>query len=383
LEAHKQSSQKLSVIVCTYNRADILTDCLESLLNQNIDKNLYEVIIVDNNSTDTTQNVAANYGSLFPNFQLIFESKQGLSHARNSGLNKAKAKYVAYIDDEERVPGNWIETALKIIEEKEPDIFGGPVHPIFVDEKPDWFKEQYGIRGDMGDSRWLEKGFILGGNFFAKKSLLLEYGGFDPKFGMQKDKTSYHEETHIVFRALKEKKRIYYSKELAVKDILPEYKTSLAFFLFSKYRAGYDGVDLWDQNFGTHEILRLPQFIDDTMNEFEYALSKRDKSLFPNPENYIMEKVIQKFGMIGQRVSYLLNHEGSTLKFLDEFLAGSSRMNKNVKAIDNKEMIIDNIAAAVSENRHFFLIVKKILYLKISNSRFLKYIIRFFQKVRH
>ena len=69
----------ISVIVCTYNRSYILADCLESLQKQTVDKSLYEVLVVNNNSTDKTQEIAENYVINHANFRVVFESQQGLS----------------------------------------------------------------------------------------------------------------------------------------------------------------------------------------------------------------------------------------------------------------------------------------------------------------
>ena len=117
-----KSTPAISVIVCTYNGEKVLPDCLISLANQNIDKRLYEVIVVDNNSNDNTQKVVKEIMQEHSNFRLLFKREQGLGHARNLGFNRAKAEYVAYIDDDARTPQDWLEKSLRIIEEKKPDI---------------------------------------------------------------------------------------------------------------------------------------------------------------------------------------------------------------------------------------------------------------------
>jgi glycosyltransferase involved in cell wall biosynthesis len=316
----KQAKLKLSVVVCTYNREKLLPACLESLAHQRAYKNLYEVLVVDNNSSDNTRYVANEFIKKYPNFRYLFELKQGLSHARNLGMKEAAADYVAFIDDDARAGDNWIEHALNIIDEKKPDIFGGPVYPLITDDRPSWYKDEYGIRGDMGETGWLKKGFIVGTNIFFKKSLLQAYGGFDPDLGMKGADIGYHEETRIVFRALKEKKKVYYSKELGVKDQLPDYKKSLAFFIYSKYKSGYDGPKLWNLEFAPSELLNLLKLIKQTMNEINFALLKRDTEQFPYPENYIIEKSIMKFFSIGQMVEFFLKEDKLMEKLLDSYL---------------------------------------------------------------
>ncbi len=315
----KKTNPKISVVVCTYNREKLLPGCLESLANQSADKTLYEVLVIDNNSSDNTRKVANQFVGKYPNFRALFEKNQGLSHARNLGVNEAAADYVGFIDDDARAKGNWIETALKIIDEKQPHIFGGPAYPIFKNGKPGWFKDEYGIRGDMGQSGWLEKGFIVGTNIIFKKSLLKEYGGFDPQLGMKGDQISYHEETRIVFRALKEKKKVYYAKELAVKDQLPDYKKSLAFFIYSKYKAGFDALEPVNIKFEAAELMKLLKLINQTMDELNFALMKRDKEKYPYPENYVLEQSINKFYTIGQKLGFFLSEDNLMEKLPDSY----------------------------------------------------------------
>ena len=81
---------EISVVVCTYNREKMLPECLDSLANQRANKNLYEVIVVDNNSKDNTSKVANEFVTKYSNFKILFEQNQGLSHARNLGLKEAK-----------------------------------------------------------------------------------------------------------------------------------------------------------------------------------------------------------------------------------------------------------------------------------------------------
>jgi glycosyltransferase involved in cell wall biosynthesis len=294
----------ISVIVCTYNRQEMLPGCLDALINQNVDDHNYEVIIINNNSIDHTEEIGKKYALLNTNFSYYLQSKQGLSHARNLGLEIAKAEYIAYIDDDAIAPKNWIYTALQIMRTHKPDIFGGPAYPIFPSGKPEWYKDEYGIRGDMGETGWLSKGFIIGTNIFFKRELLIEYGGFDPNLGMKGNTIAYHEETKLIFRAFDEGKKIYYSKELAVKDVIPDYKKSLAFFIHTKYQAGKYGLDIWKYNFTDDDLPKLLELISKTMDEFDIALMNRDVEKYPSPENYIIEKLKNNFFQIGMMVEH-------------------------------------------------------------------------------
>ena len=106
---------EISVAVCTYNRADVLPKCLESLINQTTDKELFEVLIIDNNSTDDTKRIALDFCGKNTNFKYIFEEKQGLSHARNRAIDEAKGTYIAYIDDDAIADKEWVKNILDAI----------------------------------------------------------------------------------------------------------------------------------------------------------------------------------------------------------------------------------------------------------------------------
>lgn len=280
---------KISVVVCTFNRQQLLKECLISLQEQTADKKNYEILVVDNNSTDQTQEVATTFFKDFPHGKYLFEAQQGLSYARNLGWQEARGEYIAFIDDDSQADHLWLAHALTIITEKKPDIFGGPVFPLFPDGKPEWFKEQYGIRGDMGESGWINKGFIIGTNIFFRKSLLQEYGGFNPLLGMNGYNIGYHEETELVYRAFNEERKVYFARELIVKDVLPDYKKSFLFFLYSKYRVGLDGGHLWPHDCSDWDIQKLLGLIKETMEHFNTALSRRDNTQYPYPENYILD----------------------------------------------------------------------------------------------
>lgn len=303
-----QNKTELSIIVCTFNRSEYLPQCLDSLFNQTASGNLYEVIVVDNNSSDNTCEVVKKYTDQNTHCRYFFEPEQGLSYARNLGLQKAASDYIAYIDDESRAKENWVEVALEIIKEKTPDIFGGSVQPIFPDGKPAWFKDEYGVRGDMGETGWITKGFIIGSNIFFKKSLLQEYGGFDIEAGMKGNQISYHEETLLAHRAFKEGKRVFFSKELDVFDLIPDFKKSVLFFIYAKYKAGKDGEKLWNPQYSFNHLQSLLKLIDDTFDELNYALLMRDQSLYQYPENYVIEKIRNNFLKIGMQIQFFLKN---------------------------------------------------------------------------
>jgi len=91
----------LSILVCTYNRKDFLQLCLDSIIEQTkyYSEKEIEIIVIDNNSKDGTKNLVEQYKTITP-ITYYIEEEQGLSHARNAGINIANGNYIAFIDDD-------------------------------------------------------------------------------------------------------------------------------------------------------------------------------------------------------------------------------------------------------------------------------------------
>src|SRR3989338_11158164 len=101
---------KISVIICTYNNVKCLKQAILSLVDQTLDKNLYEILVVDNNSSyETVLQVKSLQHKSLAEVRLIKELKQGLGYARNKGLKSAKGEYVAFIDDDAKADEYWLE----------------------------------------------------------------------------------------------------------------------------------------------------------------------------------------------------------------------------------------------------------------------------------
>ena len=189
----------ISVVICTYNRANLLTDVLQTVCEQTLEHSEYEVIVVDNNSTDDTATVSYSFAARYPNVGYCFEPQQGLSHARNRGWQEAKGAYVAYIDDDCKAPPEWLAVAKEVIESVSPSIFGGPSLAFYNTPKPHWFQDSYESYVQKQESAPLKADqYLSGGNIFFHKPLLRQIGGFDPSLGMSGEQLAYGEESAIL-----------------------------------------------------------------------------------------------------------------------------------------------------------------------------------------
>jgi glucosyl-dolichyl phosphate glucuronosyltransferase len=134
----------VSVIIPTYNRAGTLAAAIESIRRQVCDGVDYELLVVDNNSDDDTRDVVQSFVERGENVRYLFEKEQGVSHARNTGIDNAGADILAFMDDDVIAPPNWI-SKIKQYFEQYPDILfvGGKVVPRWNTSPPAWLTSQH------------------------------------------------------------------------------------------------------------------------------------------------------------------------------------------------------------------------------------------------
>ena len=132
---------KLSVIICTYNRANSLADTLLCLTKQSYDIANWELIVVDNNSSDNTKEIIYEYHRKLPNLTYKFEPQQGLSFARNLGINSAKGAIIAFTDDDVLPENDWLTQIQNNMEKYNCDACGGYIAPKWESQPPAWLTE--------------------------------------------------------------------------------------------------------------------------------------------------------------------------------------------------------------------------------------------------
>ncbi len=132
---------KISVVICTYNRAAYIQEAMDSLYHQTIDKQHYEIIVVNNNSTDNTVQVCNEWIATHSDAQIAFynEAKQGASFARNTGAALAKGNLLCFMDDDAMAGPDYLERIILFFEEH-PDAggLGGRIIPRYIPEEPKW-----------------------------------------------------------------------------------------------------------------------------------------------------------------------------------------------------------------------------------------------------
>lgn len=219
----------ISIVLCTYNNADSLSITLNQLAAMNqTEPNLVEIIVVDNNSPDHTAQVAQGFAARYPQFQYYFEPRQGLSHARNTGLGKAQGDYILFTDDDAEIPAHWVDDYINIIRTHSPDCLYSKISIIWDKPKPWWFIPEYTacfVGLDYGDKVLditdIHREFY-GKNFCVRKTLLIELGGFDPNLGRNGTKLAAGEETLLYRKMIWANKKVIYFPSAGVGHRLKE-----------------------------------------------------------------------------------------------------------------------------------------------------------------
>jgi glucosyl-dolichyl phosphate glucuronosyltransferase len=224
----------ISCVICTYNRDKFITMCLESLAKQEATPEYFEVIVVDNASTDRTAELVREFlndHSRLP-FRYVYEPKKGLSNARNRGIEEAQGEVILYLDDDAESEPNLISELLRFFQEHpEASGAGGRILPRYSEvPEPEWASKWlngYFAKMDPGGETRLFKGrmkYPFGCNMAYRKKYLQEIGGFNTKLAFRGD------DKHIFHEVRQINPNIYFVHTAVVHHHIPTNRLSKEYF---------------------------------------------------------------------------------------------------------------------------------------------------------
>lgn len=249
----------------------------------------WEVLIVDNNSTDDTKKVVNDFIEAGrPHFKYFFEGRQGKTFALNTGLRKAKGNILAFTDDDVIVTKNWL-IKIKETAEKYPNCkaFGGRVIPRLPDKIPKWIvrKGPYKNTGsplvdhDYGDGvkSYHEPGMYApcGANMFFKKEIFLEYGYFKENLNARLKNIPMCEDTEFCFRLLVNKEEVLYIPDAIIYHITNDGRLSKNYFRKNSFKIGRASVLIYENPKSGRKLFNVPLYIYRFIakNLFKYAIA--------------------------------------------------------------------------------------------------------------
>ena len=237
---------RITVAICTHNRAGYLAKALDSMRAQTAPPDDFEVVVVDNASTDTTASMVENVRAKIPTLRYVFEGKLGLSHARNRALHEARAEYIAFLDDDAIASPEWVDALLGAFEtmQPRPACVGGRIDPIWEGPRPAWLAES--LMGYLTVIDWSDtplvldprRQYIAGANMAFITSVLRELGGFHPALGRVGEKLLSGEELYVQNRLSRAGHRLYYDPRAAVGHHVPAARLTRHWFLDRAYSEG-------------------------------------------------------------------------------------------------------------------------------------------------
>lgn len=175
-------SRQVSVVVPVRNAAKTIADCVESLLALDYPGDGFEVLVVDNASTDRTPAILERYAD---RVRLLHEPSRGASHARNAGVRHAHGEVIAFTDADCRVDRNWLAEIVSSLRDEGVGMAGGPI----LAAEPCNYVERFGetIHDQERAIGFWKPPYVITANCAARKSTLEAIGGFDPAFPRSQD----------------------------------------------------------------------------------------------------------------------------------------------------------------------------------------------------
>lgn len=228
---------RFTVAICTWNRAALLPEVLGQLARVQPPAGGWEVLVVNNNSTDDTEHVLDAFEGRLP-LRRAFEQQQGLSHARNTAVKEAGGEYLAWTDDDALVEAGWLTAYARAVERHpEAAIFGGPVRPRFEGTPPKWLSVAWKEIGaafaarDLGGEPFEldDEGELPYGANYVIRAREQRRFPYDPALGRRLEGGALGEETAVIRAILAEGGTGWWVPDASVEHWIPKERQTIRY----------------------------------------------------------------------------------------------------------------------------------------------------------
>lgn len=229
----------ITVIVCTYNRCRDLAGALESIAASQVASSVsWEILVVDNGSTDQTRHVIDGFCRRYPErFRYHFEPKQGLSYARNAGIANSRGAVLAFTDDDVTVEPAWLQNLTAASHDSEWAGAGGRILPAQKFTPPPWLPDPFSDWGgilcayfDLGENACELERAPYGANMAFRRSVFAKYGGFRIDLGRNPGDKIGNEDTEFGRRLIAAGERLKYEPSAIVYHPIPQGRLTREYF---------------------------------------------------------------------------------------------------------------------------------------------------------
>lgn len=242
---------ELSVIIPTRNRAELLKRTLDSIMEQDLPQEYFEVIVINNGSTDNTADICRIYQKKIRNFQYFLEEEPGLHVGRHRGMLASRSDCLVYADDDIRAFPTWLSSIRESFHDSDTVLIGGSDLPDYESPPPKWMSFLWTTDGntriltvfsviDLGkEKRIISPYYVFGCNFAVRKSILLKAGGFHPD-GMPDSLLKFRGdgETHVAEYIMQNNLKTVFNPEASVYHCVPSSRMTIAYIKRIGYRTG-------------------------------------------------------------------------------------------------------------------------------------------------
>lgn len=228
---------KISAIICTYNRARYLKQCLEACTRQSLPIDDFEIVVINNNSTDNTKQVCDDFQNQFPQYQFSYyeESEQGLSPARNRGIRESRYELITFLDDDAFIANDFLKITVDYFEANTSvAAIGGKILLHYECPEPAWENKYLNsLLGyfNIGDETkpFPRKYYPRGSNMSFRKYLFEKYGYFNHELGRKGGNLVGGEERDLFERFSQHNITIHYVPQALVYHCVPLQRTTADF----------------------------------------------------------------------------------------------------------------------------------------------------------
>jgi len=243
----------VTVVVCTYNRCNLLAAALASLAASTLPASFeWEVVVVDNNSSDKTRDVVEEFCRRYPGrFRYLQEAQQGVSHARNAGIRESRGDVLAFMDDDVTVGPEWLWNLTAALQTGEWMGAGGRIIPVWSSNPPKWLPiERLQLSGpfvafDPGSKPGPLREPPFGANMAFRKEAFEKYGSFRTDLGRRANNLLSNEDTEFGRRLLKNGERLRYEPSAVMLHPVYENRVQKKYLLAWWFAKGRADVAEW------------------------------------------------------------------------------------------------------------------------------------------
>lgn len=211
-----------SIVICTRDRAAIFNETCASLFRIEAQGIAWEVVVVDNASSDDTAEVALDLQMrLSQPVVIVNEPTVGLSAARNAGIESASGRFIAFLDDDAFPQANWLTASTRALEDSGAYAVGGPVEPRYCSDLPAWFSDRflpYLTVWDLGDKpvELIYNEYPRGANMAFRREAFERFGLFSTDLGRKARSLLSCEEIELCLRIERADESILYCPDARV-----------------------------------------------------------------------------------------------------------------------------------------------------------------------